>query len=225
MTNPATDYSADQRLTPLKERITTSARRAGRKPGDIRLIAVSKTFGADAVEPFLAAGQRIYGENRVQEAADKWPALRQRYLDVELHLVGQLQSNKVEDAVSLFDVIHSLDRASLAEALAKAMAKLNRRVPCFIQVNVGEEPQKGGVPLSELGSLLALTKKLDIPVVGLMAVPPVNLEPAPFFALLRKLAVRHGLDRLSMGMSGDFEAAIEQGATDIRVGSALFGAR
>ena len=189
------------------------------------LIAVSKTHPADRIEPLLAAGQRIFGENRVQEAQDKWPTLRVAYPDVELHLIGQLQSNKADDAVALFDVIHSLDRPSLLAALAKAMDKAQRRVPCFVQVNIGAEDQKGGIAIAELPDFLARVRAADIPLAGLMCIPPADIEPAPFFAFLAKLAAENELAGLSMGMSGDYETAVMLGATHIRVGSALFGAR
>ncbi|MDE2620649.1 MAG: YggS family pyridoxal phosphate-dependent enzyme, partial [Sphingomonadales bacterium] len=175
--------------------------------------------------PLIAAGQRSFGENRVQEAQDKWPALRETQPDLALHLVGQLQSNKAEDAVRLFDCIHSLDRSSLVTALGKAMDKAGRRVPCFVQVNIGAEDQKGGCAIAALPGLLAEARAADLPVVGLMCVPPAGIEPAPFFALLDKLAADHGLAGRSMGMSDDFETAVMLGATHVRVGSALFGAR
>ena len=198
---------------------------AGRKPDEVTLIAVSKTHPAEAIEPLLEAGQRAFGENRVQEAQGKWPALRERWPDIELHLVGSLQSNKAEDAVALFDCIHSLDRPSLVSALAKAMDKAGRQVPCFIQVDIGEEPQKGGCAIADLPGLLKQAADVGIPVIGLMCVPPLGIEPAPFFALLDKLARDNGLAGRSMGMSGDFETAIMLGATHVRVGTALFGAR
>ncbi len=184
---------------------------------------MSKTHPAGAVLPLLAAGQRSFGENRVQEAAAKWPRLVADHPDVRLHLVGQLQSNKAEQAVGLFDVIHSVDRPSLVDALGAAMVATGRRPDCYVQVNIGGEPQKGGVALGDLAALLA--RAAGLPVVGLMAVPPDGIEPAPFFALLAQLAREHGLAGLSMGMSGDVETAVELGATCVRVGSALFGAR
>ncbi|MYL96273.1 YggS family pyridoxal phosphate-dependent enzyme [Novosphingobium sp. FGD1] len=212
-------------LEDIRARIDKSARIAGRKPAEVELVAVSKTHEAPAIEPLLAAGQRVFGENRVQEAQAKWPALREAYPDVKLHLVGQLQSNKAEDAVALFDCIHSLDRPSLVAALGKAMERTGRRVPCFIQVDIGEEEQKGGCPIGEVPALLASAREAGIPVVGLMCVPPAGIEAAPFFALLAKIAGDNGLDQLSMGMSEDFETAVLLGATHVRVGSALFGAR
>lgn len=196
-----------------------------RKPEDVTLIAVSKTHPIERIEPLLEAGHRVFGENRVQEAQDKWPALREAYPDVELHLIGQLQSNKAEEAVALFDVIHSLDRESLLSALAKAMDKAGERVPCFVQVNIGDEEQKGGCPISELPAFLAKVRAADIPVAGLMCIPPADTEAAPFFAFLYKLAQDNGVEGLSMGMSGDYETAVQLGATHVRVGTALFGAR
>jgi pyridoxal phosphate enzyme (YggS family) len=217
--------SAATRLAAVEERIARACRVARRQPGEVTLVAVSKTHPAEAIAPLIAAGQRVFGENRVQEAQAKWPALRERHPGVQLHLVGQLQSNTAEDAVALFDCIHSLDRPSLVAALAKAMDKAGCRVPCFVQVNVGDEPQKGGCALSELSAFLAEARTAGIPLAGLMCVPPLEIEPAPFFALLDKLAHDHGLAGRSMGMSGDFETAIMLGATHIRVGTALFGGR
>ena len=188
-------------------------------------MAVSKTHDAEAIAPLLEAGQRVFGENRVQEAAAKWPALRERWPAAELHLVGQLQSNKAEDAARLFDCIHSLDRPSLVTALAKAFDKVGRQVPCFVQIDIGEEPQKGGCPVAELPTLLKQARDADISVAGLMCVPPAGIEPTPFFAFLDKLARDNGLEGRSMGMSGDFETAIMLGATHVRVGTALFGTR
>lgn len=219
MDNAATSLEA------VRTGIAHAAGIAGREPSSVTLIAVSKTHPAEAIVPLIEAGQRVFGENRVQEAQDKWPALKERFADIELHLVGQLQSNKAEDAVALFDCIHSLDRPSLVGALAKAMDKAGRRVPCFVQVNIGAEEQKGGCTIADLPALLDAARAADLPVVGLMCVPPLDIEPAPFFALLAKLAADNGLDQLSMGMSGDYETAIMLGATHVRVGSALFGER
>lgn len=216
---------ADTPLKDVEARIARACRPARRSPDEITLIAVSKTKPAAAIMPLLDQGHRVFGENRVQEAQGKWPALRERYADIELHLVGQLQSNKADDAVALFDCIHSLDRPSLLKALAKAMDKVGKRVPCFIQVNVGEEEQKGGCAIADVPALLAEARAAGIPVAGLMCVPPAEIEPAPFFALLAKLAAENGLDGLSMGMSGDFETAVMLGATHVRVGTALFGDR
>ena len=213
----------------VEERIARTCKIAKRDPDEVTLIAVSKTHPVEKIEPLLEEGQRVFGENRVQEAQSKWPELRERYDDVELHLIGQLQSNKAEDAAATFDVIHSLDRPSLLKALAKAFDKLGRRVPCFIQVDVGEEDQKGGCAISDLPDFIAAAREADIPLLGLMCIPPADKEPAPFFALLGELARRHepepGAWGLSMGMSADYETAIMLGATHIRVGSALFGAR
>lgn len=212
-------------LETIRDRIAHGAKVAGRKAEGITLIAISKMHPVEAIVPVIEAGQRIFGENRVQEAQAKWPALKQQFGDLELHLVGQLQSNKADDAVALFDCIHSLDRVSLVKALAKAMDKAGKRVPCFIQVNIGAEDQKGGCVIADLPALIEAARAADIPLAGLMCVPPADIEAAPFFAFLSELAAQHGLDGLSMGMSGDFETAIMQGATHIRVGSALFGAR
>ena len=212
-------------LADVRERIAKAARIAGRKAEEITLVAVSKTHPAEAILPLIAAGQRVFGENRVQEAEAKWPALREANAGIELHLVGQLQSNKAEEAVALFDCIHSLDRPSLVAALARAMDKAGRQVPCFVQVNIGAEEQKGGCAIADLSALLAQAKDADLPVIGLMCVPPAGIEAAPFFALLDKLAADHGLTGRSMGMSDDFETAVLLGATHVRVGSALFGAR
>lgn len=218
----------DQPASPLqavRAQIAHAASIAGREAGTIELVAISKTHPAEAILPLIAEGQRVFGENRVQEAEAKWPALREAHPDVVLHLVGQLQSNKAEEAVALFDCIHSLDRPSLVAALAKAMDKLGRRVPCFVQVNIGAEEQKGGCPIADVPALLAEVRAADIPLAGLMCVPPAGIEAAPFFALLAKIAADNGVSGLSMGMSEDFETAIMLGATQVRVGSALFGVR
>ena len=219
MSDPATP------LEEIRARIAKACKIAQRPEAEVTLIAVSKTHPAEEIQPLLEQGQRVFGENRVQEAQGKWPALREAYPDVELHLIGQLQSNKAEEAVALFDCIHSLDRPSLATALGKAMAKAGRQVPCFVQVNIGAEEQKGGCPIPEVPALLAQAREAGIPVAGLMCIPPFDIEPAPFFALLDKLARDNGIEGLSMGMSGDFETAIMLGATHVRVGTALFGAR
>ena len=219
MDQPAT------RLNEVCDRIAAAARLARREPVEVTLIAISKTHPPEHITPLIASGQRVFGENRVQEAAEKWPALREAHSGLELHLVGQLQSNKAEQAVWLFDCIHSLDRASLVGALARAMDKAGRQVPCFVQVNIGAEEQKGGCAIADLPSLLAETRAADLPLLGLMCVPPAGIEPAPYFALLAKLADDNGLAGLSMGMSEDFETAVMLGATHVRVGSALFGAR
>ncbi|QYJ07510.1 YggS family pyridoxal phosphate-dependent enzyme [Qipengyuania flava] len=217
--------STDTPLQQVQANIAQACKIARREVADVTLVAVSKTHPAEAIEPLLREGQRHFGENRVQEAQAKWPALREAYPYVQLHLIGQLQSNKAEDAVALFDVIHSLDRPSLVKALAKAMDKLDKRVPCFVQVDVGEEEQKGGCPIAELPALLDQARAADIPVAGLMCIPPFDIEPAPFFAFLDKLARDHGLEGRSMGMSGDYETAIKLGSTHVRVGTALFGER
>jgi len=209
----------------VREKIARAAALAGRAPGDVTLIAVSKTQPVEAIEAVIAQGQRDFGENRVQEAQAKWPALRERHPGVRLHLIGQLQSNKADEAVALFDSIHSVDRESLVAALAKAMAKAGRRPDCFVQVNIGDEVQKGGCPVAELPALLEQCTRAALPVVGLMCIPPEGVEGSPYFALLAKLARRHGLSGLSMGMSADYENAIMCGATHVRVGTALFGER
>ena len=222
---PTPETIPAERLATVRERIARAAALAGRPALATTLIAISKTIPADGIRPLLDAGQRAFGENRVQEAQAKWPALREAYPDVALHLVGQLQSNKAADAVATFDAIHSVDRESLVAALAKAMDRADRRPPCFVQVDIGEEPQKGGVAIAALPALLRTAEGAGLPVVGLMAVPPADTEAAPYFALLAKLAREHGLDRLSMGMSGDYETATMLGASHVRVGSALFGDR
>ncbi len=212
-------------LQDVRNRIAGAARIAQRSADDVTLIAVSKTHDAAAIQPLIDTGQRVFGENRVQEAQAKWPDLRAAHPEIELHLIGQLQSNKADEAVAMFDCIHSLDRPSLVPALAKAMDKAGRRVPCFVQVNIGAEEQKGGCAIAELAALLAEARAADLPVIGLMCVPPADIEAAPFFALLDKLARDHGLAGRSMGMSDDFETAVMLGATHVRVGSALFGER
>ena len=212
-------------LNQINAEIAASCKIAGRKLSDVALIAVSKTRSADEISPLLNAGHRVFGENRVQEAEGKWPALRADFPDVQLHLIGQLQSNKAEEAVALFDCIHSVDRPSLVAALGKAMRAADKQVPCFVQVNIGEEEQKGGCAIAELPALLEVAKAEGIPVIGLMCLPPADVEPAPYFALLAELAARHGLTQLSMGMSDDFGTAIMLGATHVRIGTALFGAR
>lgn len=223
--SPVSPVECDDPLAQVRQRIARVCAIAGRDPADVTLIAVSKTRPAATIEPLLALGQRHFGENRVQEAADKWPALREANPEAQLHLIGQLQSNKAEDAARLFDCIHSLDRASLVAALARAFDRTGRRVPCFIQVNVGDEPQKGGCAIGDVPALVGEARSADIPLAGLMCLPPDAIEPAPFFAFLDKLARDHGLAGRSMGMSGDFETAIMLGATHVRLGTALFGAR
>lgn len=221
--------SAAGKLDTVQANIARMCKPSRRKPDDVTLIAVSKTHPVERITPLLDAGHRVFGENRVAEAQNKWLALREKYPDVELHLIGQLQSNKAEEAVELFDVIHSLDRPSLLKALAKAMDKTGRRIPCFVQVNIGDEEQKGGCPIAELPEFLAKVREAGLPLAGLMCLPPSETEPAPFFAFLAKLSKDNGLVEgsagLSMGMSGDYETAVQLGATHIRVGTALFGAR
>lgn len=216
---------AEPRLATVQGAIAKMSKLAGRSTDATTLIAVSKTKTADEIMPLIAAGQRHFGENRVQEAQSKWPALIAATPDIRLHLVGQLQSNKAEEAIALFDVIHSVDRASLITALGKAQEKAGRKPACFLQVNIGDEDQKGGCAVADIPALLAEAKLAGLNIVGLMTVPPASLEPAPYFALLAKLARDNGLAHLSMGMSGDYETAIKLGATHIRIGTALFGAR
>jgi pyridoxal phosphate enzyme (YggS family) len=217
--------STEERLASVRAGIARAAALAARAPQAVTLIAVSKTHGAEGIRPLIAAGQRVFGENRVQEAQEKWPALKAEAPDVALHLIGSLQSNKAAEAVALFDAIHSVDRASLVDALAREVAKLGRRPDCFVQVNIGDEPQKGGCAVADLPALLGAARGADLPVVGLMCIPPADVEAAPYFALLAKLARRHGLTGLSMGMSSDYETAVATGATHVRVGTALFGER
>jgi hypothetical protein len=213
-------------LADVRARIAASAAACGREPASVCLVAVSKTFGPASVELAMAQGQRVFGENRVQEAQAKYPSLRETHPDMELHLIGPLQTNKVRDAVALFDVIQSVDRPKLAAALAAEMEKSGRRPRCFIQINTGEEPQKAGILPKEADAFIAAARETHrLPVEGLMCIPPVDEEPALHFALLREIARRNALASLSMGMSGDFETAIRFGATHVRVGSAIFGAR
>lgn len=214
------------RLAEIEAEIAVAAEEAGRKPADVQLIAVSKTFDGPQITPVLEAGQRRFGENRVQEAAGKWPALRQQFADVELHLIGPLQSNKTREAVELFDAIHSIDRPKIARAIAEEMAKQGRKLKLFVQVNTGEEAQKAGVLPRELPVLLALCRdELGLTIDGLMCIPPVDEEPAIHFAFLAKLAAENDIAGLSMGMSDDFATAVAFGATHVRVGSAIFGGR
>jgi pyridoxal phosphate enzyme (YggS family) len=214
-----------QNLADILARID-AARKAAIKPApQTRLVAVSKTVPAEGIREALAAGQRLFGENRVQEAQAKFPALKQEFPDLELHLIGPLQTNKVKDAVALFEVIQTLDRVKLADALAAERDKSGRCPRMFLQVNTGEEPQKAGVLPRETASLIAYVRKLELPLEGLMCIPPAEDDAAPHFAFLAKLGRDHGLDQLSMGMSGDFELAVKFGATHVRVGTAIFGAR
>lgn len=220
-----TDHIAEN-LRDIRATIDKNLKLAQRPAGSVALVAVSKTHPAAAVAAALQAGQRIFGENRVQEAQEKFPALKSLYSDLELHLIGPLQTNKVKEAVALCDVIQSVDREKLARALAAETAKQNRHPKLFIQVNTGEEPQKAGIAPGEVDGFVALCRdELNLPVVGLMCIPPVDQHPAPHFALLKKIAERNNLAQLSMGMSGDFETAIQCGATHVRIGTAIFGAR
>lgn len=217
---------AAARLGETRRTIEAAARANGRDPAAVTLVAISKTKPVEMIEEVIAAGQRVFGENYVQEAKEKWPALKARYPDVRLHMVGPLQSNKARDAVALFDVIESLDRASLAKELAKEMARQGRRPDILVQVNTGDEPQKGGVSPGAVDAFLAECRQAHgLAPVGLMCIPPADEPPAPHFALLATIARRNGLSVLSMGMSADFETAIALGATHVRVGSAIFGAR
>lgn len=216
----------EARLAEVQNRIATTVEKTGRTAGDVALVAVSKTFDADDIRPVIACGQRIFGENRVQEAQGKWPQLKQEASDIELRLIGPLQSNKAADAVALFDVIESVDREKIARALAEECQKQGRSLRFYVQVNTGLEPQKAGIDPRETVAFVALCRdELKLTVEGLMCIPPADENPGPHFALLAKLAKECGLDRLSMGMSGDFETAIEFGATSVRVGSAIFGTR
>ncbi|HAM49043.1 MAG TPA: YggS family pyridoxal phosphate-dependent enzyme [Alphaproteobacteria bacterium] len=213
-------------LAAIQARMDKAASEAGRAATDVTLIAVSKFHGADRIVPALAAGQRIFGENRVQEAADKWPSLREGYDDIKLHLIGPLQSNKVRQAVSLFDAIETIDRPKLARRIADAIEALARAPELFIQINIGEEPQKAGIAPREADAFIARCRdEFGLTIAGLMCIPPQGEAPAPYFMLLEKIAKRNGLAKLSMGMSEDFETAIAFGATHIRVGTAIFGAR
>ena len=217
---------ARARLQAVKEAIAAAERAAGREAGSVTLIAVSKTFDPQAIEPMLDAGQTVFGENRVQEAMGKWPGLLERYGQASVHLIGPLQTNKVKDAVGLFDAIHSVDRERLAGALAKEMEKQGRRPQLFVQVNTGEEEQKAGVPPREAVAFVDRCRsEHGLTISGLMCIPPFDDNPGPHFALLAKLAKECGLEGLSMGMSADYETAIAFGATHVRVGSAIFGAR
>jgi pyridoxal phosphate enzyme (YggS family) len=219
-------HDAVSALAAVRREIATACTDAGRPPEDVALVAVSKTFDADAVEPVIAAGQRVFGENRVQEANAKWPALRARYADVVLHLIGPLQSNKAREAVALFDAIHSVDRPSLCAALAKEIERQGRSPSMFVQVNTGAEAQKAGVLPEHADAFIAECRgTYGLDIVGLMCIPPLEDPPAPHFALTAKIAARNGLNMLSMGMSADFALAIRFGATHVRVGSAIFGHR
>lgn len=217
---------ATQALADIKSRIAEAAREDGRSPDDVKLIAVSKTFEASDIIPVLDAGQRLFGENRVQEANGKWPELKARYPDIALHLIGPLQSNKAAEAVALFDAVHSIDRPKIAKAIAEEMARQDKTLQLFVQVNTGEEPQKAGVLPRETKAFVDMCRaELGLTLAGLMCIPPVDEEPAVHFAFLDKLAKECGLPGRSMGMSSDYETAVQFGATHVRVGSAIFGAR
>jgi len=228
MTDQALDLKAGvaARLKDVRGRIEAAARAVGRDATDVTLVAVSKTHGSPEISEAIAAGHRVFGENRVQEAQAKYPALKVAHPDLVLHLIGPLQTNKVKEAVALFDVIETVDRPKLADALMREMERAGRRPGCFVQVNTGEESQKAGVMPAEADAFIRdCRERLRLPVRGLMCIPPFDQEPSPHFALLREIARRHGLAELSMGMSGDFEIAIRLGATHVRVGTAIFGAR
>ena len=216
MSNPA------DRLAHIRDEIARAAALARRDAAEVQLIAVTKGRSTQEIEPLIAAGHRDFGESRVQEALAKWPPLLARHPELRLHAIGRLQSNKSAEAVQLFDVIHSLDRASLLDALAKEADKAGRVPPVYVQVNIGEEEQKGGCAIGEVGALVDAVRASPLPLAGLMAIPPLGLEPSPFFALLAELARRHDVTGLSMGMSNDFKAAVMLGATAVRVGTALF---
>lgn len=224
MSNLKTDPA--DRLQAVQKRIQDAERLAGRSDGETVLVAVSKTFEADAIRPVLEAGQRVFGENRVQEAESKWPGLKQDFADAELHLIGPLQTNKIKPALAVFDVIQTVDREKLARKLAREMAAADRWLTCLIQINTGEEPQKAGVIPTDADAFIALCRdELGLPVKGVMCIPPADEAPGPHFALLAKIAARNDLSIISMGMSADFETAVQLGATHVRVGSAIFGAR
>lgn len=213
-------------LTAVNANIADAAAAAGRAAEDVALVAVSKTFPTDAIVPALEAGHRIFGENRVQESAEKWPALKTAYPDARLHLIGPLQTNKVAQAVALFDVIETVDRPKLARFLSREIAETGKSIDCFVQVNTGDEPQKAGISSTQVDDFVrACSEDYGLNISGLMCIPPVGDEPSLHFALLAKLAARNGLTNLSMGMSGDYETAVRFGATSVRVGTAIFGSR
>jgi pyridoxal phosphate enzyme (YggS family) len=215
-----------ERLAAVQAEIATACREAGRDPASVTLVAIAKTFGAEAIEPVLAAGQRVFGENRVQEAKAKWPPLQARHPGLELHLVGPLQSNKAKEAVALFDAIHAVDRPSLCQALAKEIARQGRRPTLFVEINTGAEAQKAGVLPEEADAFIKACRETHgLEIYGLMCIPPVDEAPAPHFALLAKIAKRNNLNLLSIGMSSDFALAVRFGATHVRVGTAIFGPR
>lgn len=215
-----------ENLRKVQSELQAAAAGSGRPEGCVTLVAVSKTFPAEEIRPVLESGQRVFGENRVQEAMAKWPGLREEFDGIELHLIGPLQSNKAKEAVATFDVIHTVDREKIARALKDEMVRQDRNLPCFIQVNTGEEPQKAGIPPREADAFIKFCQEeIGLTVLGLMCIPPVEDAPGPHFALLQKIAARNGLEGLSMGMSSDYETAIGFGATHVRVGSAIFGHR
>ncbi len=217
--------SVRDNLAAVREAVRDACRQADRPADAVALVAVTKTWGPAAIRPALEAGHRLFGENRVQEAHGKWPALKAAFPDARLHLIGHLQTNKTADAVALFDTVETVDRPKLAAAIAREQEKQGRRIECFVQVNTGEEPQKGGVAPAGAAALIERCRSLGLNLAGLMCIPPMDREPAPHFAFLARLAREHGLPRLSMGMSADYAAAIEQGATHIRLGTAIFGPR
>ncbi len=226
MSNPNAGGTIAANLARVKERIGKAAESAGRDPASVELVAVSKTFGADAILEAVAAGQRVFGENRVQETEDKWPAIRERFPDVRVHLIGPLQRNKAKRAVTLFDAVETVDRARIARALADEMQAAGRQIECFVEVNTGEEEQKAGVlPLDADAFIKECREAYGLSIAGLMCIPPHDEEPALHFALLREIARRNGIHGLSMGMTADFETAIQFGATHVRVGTAIFGTR
>jgi len=223
---PAVTSDSPRGLAEVEREVARACRAARRERSSVTLVAVSKTFDGDAIEPVIQAGQKVFGENRVQEAKSKWPELMAKYPGLALHLIGPLQSNKAKEAVALFDAIHSVDRASLCEALAKEIVKQNRHPELFVQLNTGEEPQKAGVAPADADAFIASCRDVyGLRISGLMCIPPVDEPPAPHFAITAKIAARNGLSLLSMGMSADFETAIQLGATHVRVGSAIFGHR
>lgn len=223
---PAVTSDSPRGLAEVEREVARACRDARRERSSVTLVAVSKTFDGDAIEPVIQAGQKVFGENRVQEAKSKWPELMAKYPGLALHLIGPLQSNKAKEAVALFDAIHSVDRASLCEALAKEIVKQDRHPELFVQLNTGEEPQKAGVVPADADAFIASCRDVyGLRISGLMCIPPVDEPPAPHFALTAKIAARNGLSLLSMGMSADFETAIQLGATHVRVGSAIFGHR
>lgn len=226
MTRATSTDSAAARLAEVRARIADAAREVGRDPSEVHLVAVSKTFGAEAIIPVIEAGQRIFGENRVQEAQGKWPALKERWPDIELHLIGPLQSNKARDAVKLFDVIQTIDRPKIARVVSREISEIGRSPRLLVQVNTGEEPNKAGIAPTEAVDFTRYCQdELGLQIEGLMCIPPIDEEPAVHFAFLAKLADQCGVSRLSMGMSADYETAVEFGATWVRVGSAIFGPR